>query len=94
MATIQPEREMRKLFTELQPGEQVEISHEVKVGSKVWHTKTSGEVVRTERRRHGLHIKRASDDWVGSDIIVLKRDDGELTTVTMDEFSQLRRITR
>jgi hypothetical protein len=29
---------------------------------------------------------------VYSDLIVLRRDDGELTTVTIDEFSRLRRL--
>ena len=49
-------------------------------------------MVRCERRRHGLHFRRQLDDKVYSDVIVLKRDDGELTTVTMDEYTVLRRI--
>ena len=44
-------------------------------------------MVSTERRRHGLHFRRNLDDKVFSDMIVLKRDDGELTTVTMDEYT-------
>jgi hypothetical protein len=83
----------RQLFTELAPGDRVEVEHEVKVGSsKTWRTTTCGTVVRTERRRHGLHFRRNRDDKVFSDIIVLDRGDGELTTVTMDEFTVLRRI--
>ena len=49
-------------------------------------------MARTERRRHGLHFRRNNDDRVFSDIIVLARDDGELTTMTLDEFSQLRKL--
>ena len=63
--------------------------HEVKVGLKRWTTTTVGTVVRTERRRHSLHFRRSGDDKVYSDLIVLRRDDGELTTVTLDEFSRL-----
>ena len=82
----------RQLFEQLQPGDRVEVEHEVKVGSsKTWITKTCGTVVRTERRRHGLHFRRNRDDKVFSDILVLDRD-GELTTVTMDEFTVLRRL--
>ncbi len=51
---------------------------------------TVGTVVRTERRRHGLHFRRNTDDKVFSDMIMLKRDDGEQTTVTIDEFTELR----
>ena len=49
--------------------------------------RTVGEVVRTERRRHGLHFRRNHDDKVFSDTILLELPDGELTTVTMDEFT-------
>lgn len=81
----------QELFLQLQPGDRVQIDHEVKVGQKIWATTTTGTVVRTERRRHGLHFRRNRDDKVFSDLIILKRDDGELTTVTLDEFSVLRR---
>jgi hypothetical protein len=81
------------LFAELKPGDRVEVGHVVTIGSSAqWSTRTAGTVVRTERRRHGLHFRRNPDDKVYSDILVLSREDGELTTVTMDEFTQLRRI--
>jgi hypothetical protein len=81
------------LFEQLKPGDRIEVEHEVKVGSsKTWAAKTTGMVVRTERRRHGLHFRRNRDDKVFSDIIVLDRGDGELTTITMDEFTVLRRV--
>jgi hypothetical protein len=83
----------RQLFSELKPGDRIEIEHEVKVGSsKTWTTKTVGTVMHTERRRQGLHFRRSVDDKVFADMIVLKRDDGELTTITMDEFTELRRV--
>ena len=73
-------------------GDRVELIHEVKVGLKRWPARIVGTVERTERRRHGLHFRRSSDDRVFSDLIVLKNDDGSLSTVTIDEFTQLRRI--
>ena len=42
-----------------------------------------------ERRRHGLHYQRSQDDQVFSDVFVLARDDGEVTTVTLDDFCEL-----
>ena len=79
-------------FASLQPGDRVQVDHEVKVGFRRWMTTTIGTVVKKERRRHSLHFKRNPDDKVYSDVIVLKRDSGELTTVTLDEFSELRRL--
>lgn len=78
-------------FDELAPGDRIEVEHRVTVGLKSWTTKTTGKVVRTERRRHGLHFRRNVDDKVYSDVILLELADGELTTVTMDEFTVLRR---
>ncbi len=82
----------RKLFTELQPGDRIEATHEVKVGLERWTAKTVGTVERCERRRHGLHFRRQLDDKVYSDVIIIRRDTGELTTVTMDEYTVLRRV--
>lgn len=82
---------LRRLFAQLAAGDRVELVHDVTVGSQRWTTTTVGTVVRTERRRHGLHYRRQADDKVYSDLVVLRRDDGELTTVTLDEFSHLRR---
>ena len=78
-------------FDELVPGDRVEVSHLVTVGLREWTTKTVGTVVRTERKRHGLHFTRNFDDKVFSDLILLRLPDGELTTVTLDEFTTLRR---
>jgi hypothetical protein len=79
-------------FAALQPGDRVEVTHEVKVGFRYWNTKTIGTVVSTDRRRHSLHHNRNFDDKVYSDVLILRRDDGELTTVTLDEFSELRKV--
>lgn len=81
-----------QVYETLEPGDRIELRHEVKVGFRTWETVTIGTVVHAERRRHSLHHQRNMDDKVFSDIIVLRRDDGELTTVTLDEFSQLRKV--
>jgi hypothetical protein len=74
-------------FEELTPGDRVAVEHRVTVGIKSWTARTAGRVLRTERRRHGLHFHRNVDDKVASDVILLERPDGELTTLTMDEFT-------
>ena len=81
----------REAVNELTPGDRVEIRHLVKVGQRVWTNTVSGEVVSCERRRHGLHYRRNADDKVYSDMIVLKLKDGSLTTITMDEYTELKK---
>jgi hypothetical protein len=87
------EYESRVLYEQLQPGDRVEVLHGVTVGSTAkWSTTTVGRVLRRERRRHGLHFRRNTDDKVYSDVLILARDDGELTTVTIDEYTRLRKL--
>jgi hypothetical protein len=80
---------MRQVFTELQPGDKVEVEHELSVGRKRWTTTMIGTVDKTERRC-GLHHRRSADDDVWSDVIVMTGDDDATTTVTIDEFTKLR----
>ncbi|MCA9121427.1 MAG: hypothetical protein H6822_07580 [Planctomycetaceae bacterium] len=81
-----------EVYTALEPGDRVEVQHEVKVGFRTWVARTVGTVVKKERRRHSLHHNRNFDDKVFSDIIVLRRDGGDLTTVTLDEFSDITKL--
>ena len=84
--------ETLRVFEQLRPGDLVELTHEIKVGYNRWFSTIQGTVVQTDRRRHGLHYQRNLDDKVFSDLIVLRREDGELTTVTLDEFSELKLV--
>ena len=87
------EFQSRNLYDHLQPGDRIEVIHGVTNGSSAqWSTTTIGKVLRRERRRHGLHFRRNPDDKVYSDVLILARDDGELTTVTMDEYTRLRKL--
>lgn len=88
----QTETEMRDLVARLRPGDLVVVEHSVLVGMRRWACATRGRVVATQRRRHGLHHRRAPDDRVWSDVIVLQRDDGEQTTVTIDPFTRVRHV--
>jgi hypothetical protein len=89
MPTAQHDKSLLR-FEDLQPGDRVEVDHRVTVGPRSWTAHTAGTVVRTERRRHGLHYRRNIDDKVYSDVLLLALPDGELTTVTIDEFTEIR----
>ena len=91
-AGLRNELTTRDEVNSLREGDRVEITHEVKVGLKLWSTTTIGTVERIERRRQGLHFRRNMDDKAFCDLIVLRLPDGSLTTVTMDEFSRLRKL--
>lgn len=81
-------------FEALKEHDHIKVTQRIKVGLKIWYTSVSGKVVRTERRRNGLHVDRSKDDKAFQDVIVLFRDGShpELTTVTMDEFTVLETL--
>ncbi len=81
-----------RVFHDLKPGDRIELVQEIRVGFRQWNSTTTGTVVRIDRRRDSLHFRRNFDDKVFADLIVLKRDSGELTTVALDEFCELRRL--
>lgn len=81
-------------FEALRPNDHIKVTRRMKVGMKVWYTSTSGRVVRTERRRNGLHVDRNADDRAFQDVILLLKDGlpTEETTVSMDEFTVLESL--
>ncbi|QDU98945.1 hypothetical protein [Lignipirellula cremea] len=89
------EVEMRKLYCELLPGDAVEVIHHVKIGFKEHSTLTRGVVVQRDRRRSGMEggFARNWDDKCWFDHLTLQKANGEVTTVTMDEYTELRRIS-
>ncbi len=91
MPEIQPTT--RELLNELQPGDRIEVVHEMKVGLKTWSTTTVGTVEHVGRRRHGLHFRRNIDDKVFSDEVKLRLDDGSVTTVRIDEFTDVKKLS-
>jgi ribosomal protein L19 len=81
------------MFRRLKPGDRVRVTQTVRVGSRQWDTSFTGTVLETRRAQTGLHFDRARDDRVFVDTIVLNRGDGERTTVTLDENTQIEVVT-
>lgn len=81
-------------FESLRPNDHIKVTRRMKVGMKIWYTSTSGRVIRTDRRRNGLHVDRNSDDKAFQDIILMFKDGtpNEETTITMDEFTVLEQL--
>ncbi|MES2792174.1 MAG: hypothetical protein V4719_21335 [Planctomycetota bacterium] len=81
-------------FEELRPNDHIEITQRIKVGLKIWYQKTTGRVLKIDRRRNGLHVDRNNDDKAFQDIILLLKDGtpSEETTVTMDEYTVIEKL--
>lgn len=81
-------------FEELRDGDHIKITQRIKVGLKIWHTSVSGTVLKTDRRRNGLHVERSADDKAFQDLIILRKDGlaNDQTTVTLDEYTVIEPV--
>ncbi len=69
--------------------------HHIKIGSSAnLDSRTVGTVMKKERRQCGIDsgFARNWDDKYWFDHLVLRKDDGELASLTIDEYTQLRRL--
>jgi hypothetical protein len=85
------EGEIRTRFDELKPGDRIEVERTVVAAERGRPTRVCGTVIRTERRRHGPARFGGPRDPGFQDVILLELCDGELTAVTMDDTTVLRR---
>ena len=83
-------RKVRTQFGNLSIGSQVEITRRVKIVKHTWESVASGTVVEKNRRPTSIHTERAPDNHVYVDALILRRTDGEITTVTLDESSEIK----
>ena len=86
--------EIRQVYEALQPGEVVEVVHRVQLGSQATESRTTGTLIRKGRCELGADggQRRWWDEQQWTDQLLLRKNDGELTTVTLDQYTTLRRL--
>ena len=78
----------------LQPGQRVEITHRIQLGTRATESRVVGTLVRRQMREAGIDsgCRRSWDEKQWFEHWLLRKDDGELTSVTIDEFTALRQV--
>ena len=82
------------LSAELSPGQRVEVVHRIQLGTRATESRRVGMLVSKQPREAGIDsgYRRAWDEPQWFEIWLLRKDDGELTSVTLDEFTTVRRL--
>jgi hypothetical protein len=77
---------------ELRPGQRVEIVHHMQVGSRATESRTVGTLIGRRPREGGIDsgYRRSWDEKQWFDHWYLRKDDGELTSVTLDQFTTVQ----
>lgn len=74
------------------PGQRVRITQTVRVGNRSWPAVVSGIVREVQVLLTGLATDRAPDDIVAVPTIHFTKDNGELSSVTVDENTRVEVI--
>jgi hypothetical protein len=72
------------------PGTRVRVTQHVRVGHRRWLTQVEGEVLYEGRRPVGGIEMGGKASYCHQRTLQLKRDDGELTVVTVDEETEVQ----
>jgi hypothetical protein len=88
-ATRPPRPELVAVLRQLQPGQRIEITQTVRVGSKLWTTTVQGVFRGLNYLATGLATHRVPEDDIIVPTVHFTKDNGELSSVSLDENSQI-----
>ena len=70
-----------------QPGRRVRVTQQLAQRDRVWTNTVEGVVMRYEQAKTGSWFAHGKDDKLWLDRLELRLDDGELTTLNLDQFT-------
>lgn len=74
---------------QLTPGTRVKITQQIAARHYALPAVVVGTIVRFGQRETGSWFAHSRDDKLWLDRLVLKKDDGEITTLNLDEYSHV-----
>jgi len=74
---------------QLKPGAQVKVTQQIAARDYSWSAEVTGTVVQFKQKKTGSWFAHAKSDKLWLDRLVLKKEDGEITTLNLDEFTHI-----
>jgi hypothetical protein len=86
--------ELAKLLHSLKPGQRIRITQQVRVGTSAkWETKVEGVFREVNYLATGLATQRVPEDDIVVVAVHFTKDNGELSSITLDEHSVVEAIS-
>ncbi|MCS7016512.1 MAG: hypothetical protein NZM42_10405 [Gemmatales bacterium] len=79
-------------YRHLRPGQRVRITQTVRVGLDCWTTTVTGIFREAQVLVVGLSTERAADDVFSAPTIHFVKDNGELSSIVVDERTQIETL--
>ena len=77
------------LRSRLRPGARVRVTQQIAGRDYTWTVEVRGTVVSYEQKQTGSWFAHSRGDKLWLDRLTIRKDDGELTTLVLDEFTHI-----
>jgi hypothetical protein len=74
---------------QLRPGVRVKVTQQIPARAYAWAADVRGTVVQYEQKPTGSWFAHSKDDRLWLDRLVIRKDDGEISTLNLDAFSRV-----
>jgi hypothetical protein len=78
-----------QIRNELKPGVSVRVTQQIAARHYTWTSDVRGVVVEYRQKQTGSWYAHAKDDKLWLDRLTVRKPDGELITLNLDEFSRI-----
>ena len=75
---------------QLVPGVKVKVIQQIAARDYSWSSEVSGTIVEFEQKETGSWFAHSKNDKLWLDRLTLVKPDGEITTLNLDEFSDVK----
>jgi hypothetical protein len=81
------------LRAKLRPGAKVRVTQQIAARDYTWTSDIVGTVMEFEQKQTGSWFAHSKNDKLWLDRLLVKKDDGELTTLNLDDYSHVEVLT-
>ena len=74
---------------QLTPGARVKVIQQIAARDYAWTSDVTGTVVEFQQKQTGSWFAHSRNDKLWLDRLVLRKNDGELTTLNLDDYSRI-----